>query len=203
MDEARHRQFEHRAPVDLTARPEAIARAFAALLARAPTDRIERCGPLGLAFRPEPPWFLAVAAVALLLLGLLGHLAVGRFAQVAVGGHGLAAVLELSALVALARVVFSLRWRTEIVAEGGDVVVREWLGARALRERRTRAEELTAALVVGSPGALRVVLVGPRNAERCRIYDEQWMDPPTLPRWLADALALLATGAACPQDDAA
>jgi hypothetical protein len=188
---ARHRSFEHRARVDLAAHPDALSLALSALMARVPTDRVALRGLLALTYRREPPWFLAVASVALLLLGLLGHLTSAR------GGHLLAAVLEMTSVLAIATLWFSLRWRAEFAAEGGEMVVREWLGRRALREQRVRAEEITAVLVVGEPGRRRVVLVGARNLELCLAYEEAFMDPPSLARWLADALALLASHAAC------
>ena len=56
----KHRRYEYRAVVDFAATDDALATRFAALLTRAPSDRIEVVGPHAVTYREEPPWYFTV-----------------------------------------------------------------------------------------------------------------------------------------------
>lgn len=194
--ERKHKCFEHRAVVDHRAEPDALARALEEHFARAPTERVWLARPFGVGYRPEPPWYLAVAFGALLGGGILGHLLASHAPRVSLAADALALLLDGASLAAALGLALGLMRRTEFVAEGTHLVRRDWLGSRLLRARRLDAEDLTAALVVGASGRRSVTLVGPRNIELARAYREAFIDPPGLARWLAEALALVASRAA-------
>jgi hypothetical protein len=189
-----HARYEYRAVV--SARPDVavLCEALAEKLRAAPTARLSPSGPQGLALHAEPAWFLMIGAGALAGTGILGHVMAlhAPSVRLTVHAHTVAAVLDALAVVAVAALLTTLLARFELRAEGGAVVLRRHVGRWLLATRRVEALELTAALVVGTPGALALALVAARNEERLVVVRERWTDPPGLMRWMADAAALIA-----------
>lgn len=191
----KHRSYEYRAVVDFAATDDVLASRFAALLTRAPSDRIEVVGAHAVTYREEPPWYFTVTYGATQGMAILTHIASTRtnhwFAATA-----LAVLLDVFAVYCLARLVFALAWRLEIEVSPGSVDLRERIWSRTLRVKTLSVHDLAAVLVVGASGKRRAVIVGARNEECAVLFRERFLDPPALPRWMADLFAVLASGAA-------
>lgn len=189
-----HRQYEHRAAIDFGATPDDIATRFATLLTRAPSDRIEVTRRHAVTYREEPPWYFVLTYGALQGMAILTHLTSARTNH-PFAATTLAVILDLGALYCLLRLLFASAWRLDIEVSAVELTLRDRFWSRAMRTRSFPVDELGGALVIGEASRRRVVLVGPRNEERAVVFQERFLDPPALARWLADLLATLATGA--------
>jgi hypothetical protein len=190
-----HRTFGHRAAVDFAASPESLASRFSALLARAPSDRVETSGMHTVTYREEPPWYFTVTYGATQGLAILTHITSTRTHH-SFAATSLAVLLDVFAIYCLVRLLFALAWRMEIRVGDRSITIVQRLRRHALRIARLDVDDLTAALVVGTPGRRRVVLVSARNEERAMVFRERLLDPPALAVWMADLFAILASGAA-------
>jgi hypothetical protein len=188
-----HRRFQHRAVIDFATSTSAMAHRLHALFAKAPSDRIAITGPVTITYREEPPWYFGVTYGAMQGLAILTHFAstrtTHRFAATAT-----AAILDLCAIYCLVRLLFAIAWRLEVhAAEGRRLLLTDRVARRLLRVRALDVDDLGAALVVGAPGARRVVLTGVRNEERTIVWRERFLDPPVLATWMADLVATVAS----------
>jgi hypothetical protein len=168
--------------------PALIEQATRALSARAPTDRIVE-GPRGWSIRDEIPWFLLFFAVALGALAALAHIGTVRAPGYPRGLRSMPWVLDLAWLICAARFARALHGSWSIVLDQGALCVqRAWRGM-IQSELRVDPEDICS-VRVSADGEVRIE--GPRQAILGRAFRAGWLDPPSLPSWVADAVATLA-----------
>ena len=182
---------EHRAVIDRGLSPSTVAARFEALRARAPSDRVVFDQVGALTYREEPPWYFALTYGATQGLAIFTHLASTRTRH-PLPAVTLAIALDAFAIYCLVRLLFALVWRLEIRGANGMLTLRERLGGRVIRERVHDIDDVSAIVVEGEPGRRRVVVQGARRASLDVVAVARALDPPGLPAWIADAVALIA-----------
>jgi hypothetical protein len=179
--------------------PALIAQADRALDGRVPTDRITREAH-GWSIRDEVPWFLLFFAVALGALALLAHIGTIRAPGYPRGLRSLPWVLDIAWLLSASRFARALYGSWSItLAPGALTVLRRW-GARVRSELRVDPEDICSVRVCPD-GEVRIE--GPRQTSLGPAFRAGWLDPPALPRWVAEAVATLAERAQSRPDDEA
>jgi hypothetical protein len=167
--------------------PDVAQSTIESLTARAPTDRIQRTES-GWTMRDEVPWFLLFAAVALVLLASIAHAGSAR-------APGFPRALRLLPWLMDVGWVFSTwgffrrYWGRFTIALRDRALVFSWsFRDRVLREERLDPEDVQSVRVTGGK---TVVVEGPRNQVLSKPFDAGLLDPPSLARWIADAIAAL------------
>lgn len=158
-----------------------------ALTARAPSDRI---APIerGWVVRDEVPWFALFAAVALFALALLAHAGSSRAPGFPRSFLVLPWLFDLG-WIAMAYLFAQRLWGSlAIVLEGSSLVIERTVRGKTVWRCAIDPEELQAVRVASD----RVVSVeGPRNQVLATVFTAGVLDPPTLARWIADAVVAL------------
>ncbi|HEU4404001.1 MAG TPA: hypothetical protein VFS43_01710 [Polyangiaceae bacterium] len=183
----------HRAPVEVERDPAKLESELDELSQRQPAGYVVRAAPFGFVFRPEPEMFYFVAIGSSLGMGIMLAEFAHRLPPISAALWALALAFWALCAAVLGLFVRSVLTRTEIVAEGGVIEVRNRLGRRVTRRRRYPANEVVAVLVVRPEnGPERVLLAGPRHRVLAELYRAKVLDPASFPRWYADMVALVA-----------
>lgn len=187
------REVVHRVAVDVSRDAEGFDDALESHLARRPSGFCARLSPYGFSFRREPAVFHFVATgtslgSAILLAEFSTRIprAVTTLAMV------LSAAFFVLALACLWYFLHNAAARLEIVADSDVVKIRR-RGLFGVDEQALDGGKIVAVLVVKDPDDRgSIVIAGPRHEALLELHRPRFLDPDSLPAWIADGIALVA-----------
>jgi hypothetical protein len=187
------RAVRRRINVDVEHDAESLGRQLHALRERKPSGSVVLLDPFGFAFAREPAIFHFVATGFSLGMGIMLVEFSGRIGRAAVILQSMAGVFFVLAVALMGYFLQQLFLRTEVMAQGDEVVHRVTLAGRTLRATRYRSDDVVAVVVHGDgEGPLRISLAGPRHAKLGEVYVTHALDPDSTALWIAELVAVVA-----------
>lgn len=167
--------------------PSLVQQSIDTLTERAPSDRI-RATERGWVVRDEVPWFVLFFAVALFSLAAIAHAGVARAPRFPHSFRVLPWLFDLG-WVACVWLFARQLWGALSISLDGDTLRIE----RLFRERPVKSHSIDPedVLAVRVADERTVSIEGPQNQKALTVFTAGPLDPPTLPKWIADCVVAL------------